>query len=61
MQRCIICDYTNEEGSDFAGRAPGSSHVRDIQGEFLCDECSYAVDENLDDLGMNDIDPDEVQ
>lgn len=60
MNRCIICDYTLEEGSDFAGRAPHSSHIRDIQGDFLCDECAESSAENLEDLAVNDIDPDEV-
>lgn len=61
MQRCAICDYTKEEGSEFAYRAPGISHVKEHDGDFLCDECAYEVDENLSDLGINDIDPEEVQ
>lgn len=61
MQRCIICDYTVEEGSDFAYRAPNISHVKEHDGDFLCDECEASSSENLSDLGVNDIDPDEVQ
>lgn len=61
MNRCIICDYTVEEGSDFAYRSPGISKVRQqTDGEFLCSECEYEAEENLQDLGSNDIDPEEV-
>lgn len=58
--RCIICNYTLEEGSDLTDRAPGSLSIRDHNGDPLCDECADAVDENLEDLGSNDIDQDEV-
>jgi hypothetical protein len=54
MQRCIICDYTVEEGSEFAYRAPGTSHVKEHDGDFLCDECHSAADENLSDLEVDD-------
>lgn len=64
MNRCAICDYTIEEGSEYADRAPGLLSIRERpnegQGEFLCDECADAVDENLSDLSIDDIDEDEV-
>jgi hypothetical protein len=61
MQRCAICDYTHEEGSDYADLQPGLLRVRSApNGEFLCDDCLHSYEENLHDLGENDIDPDEV-
>lgn len=59
MNRCIICDYTEEDGSDFAYRAPGISHVKEHDGDYLCDECEFTSSENLSDLEVNDIE-DEV-
>lgn len=57
MNRCIICDFTKEEGSEFAYRSPGISSVREhSHGDFLCDECATEVDDNLTDLSINDED-----
>jgi uncharacterized protein YlaI len=62
MQRCAICDYTHEEGSDYADLQPGLLRVRPTpSGEYLCDECLSQSDENLHDLGADDIDPEDVQ
>ena len=62
MKRCVICDYTHEEGSDYADLQPGLLKVRQTDnGDFLCDECCNAYEENLEDLGADDIDPEEVQ
>jgi hypothetical protein len=62
MQRCAICDYTQEEGSDYADLQPGLLKVRSTpHGEFLCDACQDSVDENVYDLGADDIDPEDVE
>lgn len=55
MLRCAICDYTIEEGSDYADLAPGRFKLHPTpHGDFLCDGCADAVDENLYDLGLDD-------
>jgi hypothetical protein len=54
MKRCSICDYTFEEGSELTDRAPFTGLLHDRHGEFLCDQCSDEVDNNLEDLGLND-------
>jgi hypothetical protein len=62
MPRCAICDYTQEEGSELTNRAP-DIHVGirlTDHGEFLCDECPAAIEENGEDLAANDVDEDEV-
>lgn len=52
MLRCSICDYTNEEGSDYADRAPSiHNHVHlTPNGDYICDECLASIDENLHDI-----------
>lgn len=60
MNRCAICDYTPGEGSDYADLPPGLLKVRPHpHGDFLCDECAYAADENLYELGIDDEDTEE--
>lgn len=54
MKRCYICDYTPEEGSDFADRAPFTGLVHDHDGNFLCDQCADVSEENLYDLVLDD-------
>lgn len=59
MNRCVICDYTEEEGSALLDKNPSRNNkVYDHQGEYLCDACADAVDENFAELA--DID-DEVE
>lgn len=51
MLRCAICDYTHEEGSDYADLAPGQMKLHlTPQGDYLCDECLNTYEENLFDL-----------
>ena len=59
MLRCAICDYTPEEGSDYADLAPGRSKVKPHghDGEYLCDECAAQIDDALAEF----IDEDETE
>lgn len=61
MLRCAICDYTQEEGSDFADRAPSriQVHHSDHYGEFLCKVCENEIDENFAELSEGDDETDE--
>lgn len=57
MSRCAICDYTPEEGSDYADLPPGKFKLHPTPiGDFLCDDCLNAYEENLFDLEDNDAD-----
>lgn len=59
MSRCYICDYTPEEGSDYADVPPGKFHLHETPLGFLCDECLNVSDENLFDL--SDVEEDDDQ
>lgn len=48
MYRCSICDYTVEEGSFFANKAPSRLNQVHDHGEFLCDECADEIDNQRD-------------
>jgi len=50
MKRCIICDFTTEEGSDYADLPPGIFKLHEHNGDFLCDECLNQYEENLHDI-----------
>lgn len=53
--RCIICDYTHEDGSDYADVRPGAFKLTPTpNGDFLCEECLGVSDENLYDLSLDD-------
>lgn len=55
MSRCYICDYTPEEGSDYADLAPGRFKLHHLpNGEILCSECLNVSDECLEDMEYND-------
>jgi hypothetical protein len=59
MFRCSICDYTEEDGSFLRDRSPSRQNkVHDYHGEYLCDECHYAAEENFAELSELD---DEVE
>lgn len=46
MNRCVICDYTEEDGSALTGRNPHTTKVHDYHGEYVCSECADQIDEN---------------
>ena len=57
MSHCAICDYSPEEGSDYADLPPGIFKLHPtIHGDFLCDECLNQYEDNLADLEANDED-----
>lgn len=66
MNRCVICDYTEEEGSALLNKSPSRNnkvHSHATEGsshgdEHLCDECASEIDTNYADLAELD---DEVQ
>jgi uncharacterized protein YlaI len=59
MLRCSICDYTSEEGSEYADVRPGAFKLHSHpNGDFLCEECERQYEENVYDLGLDDIDED---
>lgn len=46
MHRCVICDYSDEEGSEYADKAPTTRNkvtwVESEQG-FLCTDCRTSI------------------
>lgn len=47
LDRCAICDYTEANGSGYAGVNPGKhGRTRWVVDEHLCDTCLTAVTDN---------------
>jgi hypothetical protein len=46
MDRCFCCDVSSEEKPDV--------RIIERNGEYLCEECVIAIEENLEDLAIND-------
>jgi len=61
MNRCSICDYTEEEGSFLTNREPSRRNkVHDHvfgngEHDFLCDECENSIDDTLAELSEADV------
>lgn len=55
IDRCVICDYTESDGSGYAGVSPGRyGRVRRYGDEHLCDTCLDSVNQNVFDLSRKD-------
>lgn len=55
QDRCVVCDYSEAEGSPALGIRPGGyGRVRMTRGEPHCESCLDAIGENLHDLSMED-------
>lgn len=60
LNRCAICDYTEANGSGYAGVNPGAhGRVRWVVDEFLCDTCLTAVVDNYASLITQEQKPEE--
>lgn len=57
MNRCRICNYTNEEGSDLLDRAPSrfvTVSFAQKQQDWICSVCDGVSHQNAYDLTHND-------
>jgi hypothetical protein len=46
FDRCILCDYSEVDGSPGAGIPPGrNGKVRNMEGDNLCDTCHRSISE----------------
>lgn len=51
FDRCSVCDYTEADGSDTAGVAPGQNgKVRRFENDYLCYTCLYHVADTYKEL-----------
>ncbi len=55
FDRCSVCDYTREHGSQFAGVGPRAhGKVRLRHGRLLCDRCEGAVVDVMEQFAIDD-------
>ena len=46
FDRCRVCDYTESNGSPTLGINPGQyGKVRRFGEDYLCDACSFSIDQ----------------
>jgi hypothetical protein len=56
MPRCVICDYTHEDGSPLLDKAPNSRTVvswHSRYGDFLCTDCAKSIKFARQDFAFN--------
>lgn len=56
MNRCVICDYTEEEGSALLDKYPSRNNkVHEYLGDYHCDDCAKEIEDNYAELaGLDD-------
>lgn len=55
--RCVICDYTEEDGSEIAGKLPSPRNRVSwdtTHNGFLCTECRTSIKHTISDYQFTD-------